>query len=66
MTAREVETILRRAGFTLVRETDHRIFRKGSRTVPVPSHRGDLKMGTLRGIIRLSGMTVEEFLDLRL
>jgi hypothetical protein len=30
----------------------------------VPVHTGDLKRGTLRGIIAQSGLTVEEFLQL--
>ena len=65
MKAREVERILERAGFVFVRHTSHRIWEKGDHTVPVPTHPRDLKTGTLRGIIRLSGMTVDEFLDLR-
>ena len=62
MTAREVETILRRAGFELIRHTSHRIWAKGDYIVPVPMHRGNLKIGTVRTIIRDAGMTVEEFL----
>ncbi len=63
MTAREVETILERAGFVFVRQTSHRLWRKDELMVPVPAHRGDLKIGTLRGIIKDAGMTVEEFLS---
>jgi len=59
---KEVERVLERAGFALVRQTDHRIWRKGPRTVPVPAHAGDIPSGTLRSIIRLAGMTSEEFL----
>lgn len=65
MTAREVERILERAGFVHVRDTDHRIYRKGGRTVPVPMHRGDLKPGTLQSIVKLAGMTADEFLSYR-
>ena len=65
MTAREVEAILQRAGFVFVRQTGHRIWQKGARTVPVPAHRGTLKMGTLRSIIKYSGMTEDEFLSHR-
>lgn len=65
MKAREVEAILRRAGFVLVRQTNHRIWEKGERSVPVPTHPRDLKMGTLRSIIMFAGMTDEEFLKLR-
>ncbi|MBZ0148398.1 MAG: type II toxin-antitoxin system HicA family toxin [Pseudorhodoplanes sp.] len=36
-----------------------------TRTVTVPVHAGrDLKPGTLRSIIRQSGLTVEEFVEL--
>jgi predicted RNA binding protein YcfA (HicA-like mRNA interferase family) len=65
MTAREVEAILERAGFVLVRQGGHRVWEKGHRTVPVPSHPGDVPKGTLRNILRLAGMTVEEFLAFR-
>jgi predicted RNA binding protein YcfA (HicA-like mRNA interferase family) len=68
MPAREVEAILQRAqraGFVLTRQTGHRHWRKGARTVPVPTHPGDIPTGTLRNIIALSGMTVEEFLSYR-
>lgn len=65
MTAREVEAILHRAGFVFIRQTDHRIWRKGALTVPVPSHSGDLKMGTLRRIVKFAGMTTDEFLSYR-
>ena len=58
----EVETILERAGFVLVRRSGHRVWQKGERIVPVPRHPGDIPKGTLRSIIRLSGLTVDEFL----
>jgi predicted RNA binding protein YcfA (HicA-like mRNA interferase family) len=35
-----------------------------TRTVTVPVHAGDLKPGTLRSIIRQTGLTVEEFTEL--
>jgi predicted RNA binding protein YcfA (HicA-like mRNA interferase family) len=65
MTGREVEAILQRAGFVLDRQTGHRIWRKGERTVPVPAHPGNIPPGTLRGIIKLAGLTVDEFLRYR-
>lgn len=61
MSAREVETILHRAGFVLARQSGHRIWERQGRTVPVPGHPGDLPPGTLRNTIELTGMTVEEF-----
>jgi predicted RNA binding protein YcfA (HicA-like mRNA interferase family) len=65
MTGRDVERILARAGFVLVRQTGHRHWNKGERTVPVPVHPGDIPIGTLRSIIKSTGMTVEEFLSHR-
>ena len=65
----EVQSILERAGFELHHSTgSHRIFKHPERAeirVTVPFHSRDLKIGTLRAIIRQSGMTVEEFLALR-
>jgi predicted RNA binding protein YcfA (HicA-like mRNA interferase family) len=59
---------LQKAGFEVVRERgSHIILRRNepepARTVPVPNHR-ELKQGTLRGIIRLAGLTPEEFIEL--
>lgn len=42
----------------------HRIYVKGSVGVTVPMHNKDLKMPTLRNIIKQSGMEVEEFIGL--
>lgn len=65
----EVQRILERAGFTLHHSTgSHRFFKHPERAearVTVPFHARDLKIGTLRAIIRQSGMTVEAFLSLR-
>ncbi|MGC1350905.1 MAG: type II toxin-antitoxin system HicA family toxin [Xanthobacteraceae bacterium] len=68
LTARDLIRALERAGFVvsqttgshcrLVHSTDP------TRKVTVPVHSGDLKRGTLRGIIAQSGMTVAEFLTL--
>ena len=65
MTARQVEAILARAGFVFIRQTDHRIWLRGERIVPVPIYPGDIPTGTLRTIIKLAGMTVDEFLSYR-
>lgn len=60
--ADEVIRILERAGFRFIRSRgSHRIFSSGARMVVIPYHRGDLKSGTLRAIIRSSGLTVEDF-----
>lgn len=66
MTVREVEAILQRAGFDFVRQTDHRIWRHSDgRGISIPAHRGDLRPGRLRSIVEQSGLTVEQFLELR-
>jgi len=65
MTTWEVEMVLQRAGFVFDRQASHRIWIKEGRTVPVPAHRGTLKIGTLRSIIKLAGLTVDEFLSYR-
>jgi predicted RNA binding protein YcfA (HicA-like mRNA interferase family) len=68
LTARDVVRALERAGFRqsrtsgshcrLVHATDP------VRKVTIPIHSGDLKRGTLRGIVAQAGLTVAEFLTL--
>jgi predicted RNA binding protein YcfA (HicA-like mRNA interferase family) len=66
LTAREVVRALERAGFEASRTSGShcRLIHKSdpARKVTVPIHSGDLKRGTLRGIISQAGMTVAEFL----
>ena len=65
---RQVEQILKRAGYTADRQTgSHRIF-VHPRKIPhvaVPVTNKDIKPGTLRGIIKQAEMTPEEFLRWR-
>ena len=62
---REVIKALERAGFVFVRQKgSHRIYTKQNLGVTVPYHNGDLKVGTLRHIIKQSGLEVGEFLKL--
>ena len=52
-------------GFRTVRQKgSHRIYTKGNKGVTIPYHNKDLRRGTLRNIIKQSGMTLEEFLEL--
>jgi predicted RNA binding protein YcfA (HicA-like mRNA interferase family) len=54
---------LTRVGFTKIRQTgSHVIMRKIDRTVVVPQHR-PIKPGTLAGLIKQAGLTLEEFMD---
>jgi len=63
--ATQVVRALENAGFHRVRQKgSHLQLRRGNLLVTVPMHRGDLKTGTLRSIIRQARMSVEEFADL--
>jgi len=62
---KEVIKVLERAGFSFARQKgSHRIYVKGNIGITVPYHNKDLKKGTLRHIIKQSGLTVEKFLKL--
>jgi predicted RNA binding protein YcfA (HicA-like mRNA interferase family) len=59
---REAARALERAGFSFVRQKgSHRIYVKGDIGVTLPWHSKDMRLGTLRHIIKQSGLTVEEF-----
>jgi predicted RNA binding protein YcfA (HicA-like mRNA interferase family) len=58
---------LEKAGFELarVRGSHHVLRHTDGRTVAVPVHSGrDVPPGTLRGVLRIIGMTVDELTDL--
>ena len=57
LTAREVMNRLRREGWTeRPGKGSHVVFtRPGHDNVPVPNHRGDIPIGTLRSICRAAG-----------
>lgn len=65
---REVIGVLKKLGFRERRQTGaHLILKndKSGKIIPVPIHRDkDIKTGTLRSIIRQSGVSVEEFFKL--
>ncbi|MFH2007582.1 MAG: type II toxin-antitoxin system HicA family toxin [bacterium] len=66
LSGREAVTALCKAGLTVRRQTgSHIILRRDSpfAQVTVPDHK-TLGRGTLRAIIRQSGMSVEEFIGL--
>jgi predicted RNA binding protein YcfA (HicA-like mRNA interferase family) len=68
ITAREAIRALERAGFVVSRTSGShcRLIHAGDprRKVTVPVHTGDLRRGTLRGIIAQAGLTVPEFIAL--
>lgn len=62
---KQVIRILELAGFSFMRQKgSHRMYVKGSVGITVPFHNSDLKKGTLRHIIKQSGFSLEEFIDL--
>lgn len=67
MTYRDVIKCLRAAGFTFDRQAkgSHEIWYNAEthRRVTVPHHSGALPRGTLRAIIRETGLTVEAFIN---
>ena len=62
----EIIKILKKAGFKLVRQKgSHQIYLKNNRAVTIPYHNRDLRKGTLNAIIKQSGLTLKEFLNLK-
>ncbi len=62
---RHVARVLLDAGFSYVRQKgSHRIYVRGSLGITIPWHSRDIRKGTLRHIIKQSGLTSEEFLNL--
>lgn len=67
LTARQVVSILLRAGFTVLRQKGSHIFLKNlstKKSTSVPMHPGDLNRGLLTTIIKQAGFTVKQFLKL--
>jgi predicted RNA binding protein YcfA (HicA-like mRNA interferase family) len=59
----EIIRVLERFGFSKVRQNgSHVVLRNGTRGCVVPLHR-EVKIGTLSGILRQSGITAEDFLE---
>lgn len=62
---KEVAKALERAGFVFVRQKgSHKIYVRGSKGVTIPYHNKDLKTGTLKHIIKQSGLELKQFIDL--
>ena len=59
----EVIRTLERLGFIVLRQKgSHIILRRGPTGCVVPNHR-EIKMGTLSGILKQAGVSVEEFIE---
>jgi predicted RNA binding protein YcfA (HicA-like mRNA interferase family) len=68
MKPREVIAVLQRAGWTVDRQKGSHLIlvnAAGTAGVTIPMHTGDLAPGTLRSIVKQSGMTVAAFNELR-
>lgn len=65
LNAKKVERALLACGFIFVRQHgSHRIYVKGIHAVTIPFHNKDLRKGTLKSIIKQTGLPFEEFLKL--
>ena len=66
VSARAFARVLQRAGFRLVRQSgSHAFFRHpNGRIVNVPMHVGDMKTATIAAMLKASGLTVEELIEL--
>lgn len=62
---KQVIKVLVKAGFVFARQKgSHRMYVKDNVGVTIPIHNKDLKKGTLKSIIKQSGMIVDEFIEL--
>jgi len=58
---RRIIKILEQKGFRFIRQKgSHRLYKRESLRITVPYHNKDLKPGTLRSILRQSGIKKEE------
>ena len=59
----EAVRALQKLGFVVVRQRgSHKIMRRGSDGCVVPDHK-ELKVGTLAGVLKQAGVTVEAFIQ---
>ena len=58
MTKRELEKILRQDGWEIISGARHDMaIKKGTNTkIPIPRHKGDIPMGTVRSILKDAGL----------
>jgi len=61
MTKREIEKLLKKAGFKKRPGRKHDIWTKvGFPPVPVPRHKGDIPIGTAKSILKAAGLDNEK------
>ena len=57
MTKREIEKLLKKAGFSKQSGGKHDIWiKKGCPPIPVPRHKGDIPIGTAKSILKAAGL----------
>lgn len=57
MAVKKLLSILHSEGWIKVRQRgSHIIMKKGSKTLPIPNHRGDIAKGTLHNIFKSAGI----------
>jgi len=62
---KKIERALGKAGFVFVRQNgSHKIYVKDNICITLPWHNKDMKIGTVKSIIKQSGLIAEEFLKL--
>ena len=61
--SRQTIGTLQKMGFVIVRQKgSHIVMRRGDSGCVVPNHR-EIRVGTLSGILKQAGITIEEFLE---
>ena len=62
---KEALKVLLKVGFVKKRQTgSHLILYKDGKIIPIPMHTKDLKKGLTKSIIKQSGLTTKEFIEL--
>lgn len=61
MSTRDVIRALQRGGFVVRRNSDHVVLKRDHCTVSVPQYQHEMKLSTLRRILRYAGVSVDEF-----
>jgi predicted RNA binding protein YcfA (HicA-like mRNA interferase family) len=64
LSGREVIRALEKLGFIVLRQRGSHVMRRGSVGCVVPDHK-ELKTGTLHGVLKQAGVSVEDFLAAR-
>lgn len=61
LSTRDALTALQRGGFTVCRYSKHIVLKRGNCTVSVPQYRHEMKLSTLKRLLRYAGVSMAEF-----